>query len=180
MRNLTDSTYGNYERFKWGMHAKQERVDRLNCFNDKVFLIPVYLSFCNQISCFISGSGACFDAMLFAISTSYSQSNESIGWGSTGSCVYRRKSRVYEQYTQQDHPMGNTEKILQYYKKWYLHSNFADCCQCGNLYHLHLISCLSQHFFQHFNKLCQHFWFCKKAGIITSNFITFRHLVLSD
>jgi len=27
------------------MHAKQERVDRLNCFNDKVFLIPVYLSF---------------------------------------------------------------------------------------------------------------------------------------
>ena len=33
-----------------------------------------------------------------------------------GSCVYGRKSRGYEQYTRQDHPMRNAEKILQYYK----------------------------------------------------------------
>ena len=32
-----------------------------------------------------------------------------------GSRVYRRNSRVYGQYTRQDHPMGNTEQILQYY-----------------------------------------------------------------
>ena len=30
--------------------------------------------------------------------------------------VYMEKKRVYEQYTRQDHPMGNTEQILQYYK----------------------------------------------------------------
>jgi len=45
MYNLPNSTYGMYERFKRGMHAKQERVDNLNYFNDKVFLTPVYLPF---------------------------------------------------------------------------------------------------------------------------------------
>ena len=51
---------------------------------DTVFLTPVYLSFvCNQTSRFINQSGACFDAILFIISTSDSQSNKSIGWGST-------------------------------------------------------------------------------------------------
>ena len=33
-----------------------------------------------------------------------------------GSRVYGRKNSVYGQYTRQDHPMGNTEKSLQYYK----------------------------------------------------------------
>ena len=37
------------------------------------------------------------------------------GEASHGICVYGRKSRVYFSYTQQDHPMGNTEIILQYY-----------------------------------------------------------------
>jgi len=36
MRNLPCSTYDVYERFKLGMHAKQERVDRLNYSNDTV------------------------------------------------------------------------------------------------------------------------------------------------
>ena len=44
MRNLPDSTYDVYERFKLGMHAKQERVERLNYSNDTVFLTHVYLS----------------------------------------------------------------------------------------------------------------------------------------
>ena len=78
MRNLPDSTYGMYERFKWEMHAKQECVDSSNYFNDTVFLTPVYLSFYNQTSCLIDQSGAFFDAILFTICTSYSQSNESI------------------------------------------------------------------------------------------------------
>ena len=34
-----------------------------------------------------------------------------------GTRVYGRKYRVYEQYTRQDHPMGNTEQIVQYYKQ---------------------------------------------------------------
>ena len=33
-----------YERFKLGMHAKQERVESLNYSNDTVFLTHVYLS----------------------------------------------------------------------------------------------------------------------------------------
>ena len=37
-----------------------------------------------------------------------------------GSRVYVRKSRVNEQYTRQDHTMGNTEKVLQYYKNKYI------------------------------------------------------------
>ena len=41
MRNLPDSTYAMYERFKSEMHATQERVDSLNLFNDTVFLTPV-------------------------------------------------------------------------------------------------------------------------------------------
>jgi len=45
MRNLPDSTYCVYERFKRGMHATQERVIRLNYFNDTVFWTPMYLSF---------------------------------------------------------------------------------------------------------------------------------------
>jgi len=35
--------------------------------------------------------------------------------------VYRRQSRVYGQYTRHDHAMGNTEKILQYYKYIYIY-----------------------------------------------------------
>ena len=38
MRNLPDSTYDVYERFKLWMHAKQE------CVLDTVFLTHVYLS----------------------------------------------------------------------------------------------------------------------------------------
>jgi len=33
-----------------------------------------------------------------------------------GAVYIEEKSRVYRQYTRQDHPMGNTDTILQYYK----------------------------------------------------------------
>jgi len=64
MRNLPDSTYDVYERFKLWMHAKQE------CVLDTVFLTHVYLSVCNQTRGFINRSGSCFDVILFTISTS--------------------------------------------------------------------------------------------------------------
>jgi len=89
--------------------VKQEHVDSLNYFNDTLFLTPV-CCFCNQTIRFNYRS----DAMLLTISTSYSQSN---GWGSTWD-IEERTSRVYEQYTRQDHIMVNTETILQYYKPW--------------------------------------------------------------
>jgi len=60
------------------MLLKQERVNSVNFFNDTLFLTPMYLSFCIQTSRFIYRSHACFDAILFTIFTSYSQSNESI------------------------------------------------------------------------------------------------------
>ena len=34
MHNLPGSTYDVHERFKLGMHAKQERVESLKCSND--------------------------------------------------------------------------------------------------------------------------------------------------
>ena len=34
MRNLPGSTYDVHERLKLGMHAKQERVESLNYYND--------------------------------------------------------------------------------------------------------------------------------------------------
>ena len=94
------------------MHVKQEHVDSLNYFNDTLFLTPVCW-FCNQTIRFNYRS----DAMLLTISTSYSQSNESNGLGSTWD-IEERTIRVYEQYTRQDHPMENTETILQYYTPW--------------------------------------------------------------
>jgi len=47
------------------MRAQQERVERLNYFNDTVFWTPMYWSFCNQTSLFINRSGASFDDILF-------------------------------------------------------------------------------------------------------------------
>ena len=35
-----------------------------------------------------------------------------------GVLIYSRRSRVCNQYTRQDCPMGIAEKILQYYKKY--------------------------------------------------------------
>jgi len=95
------------------MCVKQERVDSFKYLNDMLFLTPVWVFFCNQTSHFNYRS----DAMLLTISTNYSQSNESNGWGSIWD-IKERKSRVYEQYTRQDHPMENTETILQYYTPW--------------------------------------------------------------
>jgi len=92
------------------MHAKQERFDSLNYCDDMVFLTLVYLPFCNQIS-FIYRSGACFDVMLFTISTSCSESNESIVEAHHRSRLFRRKIRVYGQSTRQDHPLGNTDNL---------------------------------------------------------------------
>jgi len=63
------------------MHTKQEHVDILNYFSDTVCNTWIFL-FCIQRSCFIYWNGTCFDAVLFPISTSYSQWNESIRWGS--------------------------------------------------------------------------------------------------
>jgi len=37
-----------YERYKWVMHVKQERVDSLNYLNDTLLLTPVCLSFLQQ------------------------------------------------------------------------------------------------------------------------------------
>ena len=64
--------------------------------------------FCNQTSRFIYRSGACFDATLFTISTSYSQSNKSIGWGST------RKPCIWTIYPARP-SNGKHRKIVQYY-----------------------------------------------------------------
>ena len=92
MRNLPDSTHGKYERFKWGMHANQERDDSLNYFNDTMFLTPVYLSFLQPNKSFYLSRDFCFDAILFTISTSYSQLNESNRWGSKReSCILKKK-----------------------------------------------------------------------------------------
>jgi len=67
------------------MHVKQERVDSLNYLNDTLLLTLCVCLFCNKISRFNYRSN---DAILFTISTSYSQSNESNGWGSTQeSCI---------------------------------------------------------------------------------------------
>jgi len=80
MRNLLDSTYGMNERFKRGMHAKQERVDSLNYFLlHRILNTYIFVFFCNQTSRFIYRSGSNYGAMLFTISTSYSQYNKSIG-----------------------------------------------------------------------------------------------------
>ena len=75
MRNLPGSTYDVHERFKLGMHAKQERDERLNYSNDTVFLTHVYLFVLQPNKSFFYRSGACFDAILFITSTSSSQSN---------------------------------------------------------------------------------------------------------
>jgi len=45
MRNLPDSTYDMYERFKCVMHVKQERVDSLNFFLWHVVLNCVFVFF---------------------------------------------------------------------------------------------------------------------------------------
>ena len=100
MRNLPDSTYAMYERFKSEMHATQERVDSLNLFNDTVFLTPVL---------FIEAATVSTPFCLPPLLTTANQMSR-FGMAPHESRVYRRKSRVYEQYTRQDHPMGNAEK----------------------------------------------------------------------
>jgi len=72
MCNLPNSTYGMYER----MHAKQERVDSLNYFNDTVFLT------------LINRSGAYCLSSLLVTANQISR----LGEAPHGSCVYRRKS----------------------------------------------------------------------------------------
>ena len=65
-------------------YVQNKNVLTVRTIYDTVFLTPVYLSFfVTKQVVFINQSGACFDAILFIISTSESQSNKSIGWGST-------------------------------------------------------------------------------------------------
>ena len=60
--------------------CENERVDSLNYLNETVFSTPVYLSFLQPNKLYyLYRIGAFLHAMWFTISTSYSQSNESIG-----------------------------------------------------------------------------------------------------
>ena len=92
------------------MHAKQERVESLNYYNDTVFRYTcVFVCFATkQVVLFIEAvpfsTPYCLPSLLVT-ANQISRTDEA----PHGSCVY-------EQYTRQDHPMGNTEKILQYYK----------------------------------------------------------------
>ena len=106
-----------YERFKRGMNAKQERVDSLN-YGDTVFLSPMYLSFLqpNKVVLFTEAAPVSTPCCLPSLLVTANQISQ-LGEAPYGSRVYRRKKRVYGQYTQQDNLMGNTEQILQYYKK---------------------------------------------------------------
>jgi len=65
------------------MHAKQERVGSLNYFNGTLLLTPVYLFFCHQNKSFYLSKQRLFRRHFFNHISSYSQSNESIWWGST-------------------------------------------------------------------------------------------------
>ena len=73
---------------------------------------------CNDKNCLNSFNDALLITIMFV---SVLQPNTtfylSTRWGSIRwVLIYRRRSRVYSQYTRQDCPMGITEKILQYYK----------------------------------------------------------------
>ena len=97
------------------MHA--EPVDSLNNFNDPVFLTPVCLFATIQVVLFIDAvpflTPYCLPLLLAkANQITCSRTGKAPYW----SRVYKRKSRLYGQYTRQDHPMANTEKILQCYK----------------------------------------------------------------
>ena len=48
MRTLPGSTYDVHERFKLGMHAKQERDERLNYSNDSVLNTCVFVCFATE------------------------------------------------------------------------------------------------------------------------------------
>ena len=48
------STFGIYTRFRSGMQIKQEPVNRLNLFNDTVFITVIVVS---VLQCFIYRSG---------------------------------------------------------------------------------------------------------------------------
>ena len=94
------------------MHAKQERVDSLNYFNDTLFLTPVYLSFftSKQIVLLIEAapvSTSCCLPSLLATANQISRLGEP--------CIRKKRTRVCGQYTRQDHPVGNTDTIFQYY-----------------------------------------------------------------
>ena len=136
MCKLPNSTYGMYEWFKWGMHAKQEHIDSLNYFNETAFLTHVYLSFfaTKKVVLFIEAapvSTPCCLPSLLATANQISRLGEAPhgsrvyrgeapqrsrvyrGEAPHGSRVYRWKSCVCGQYTRQDHLMENSEKLLQ-------------------------------------------------------------------
>ena len=88
-RALTGSTFGIYSRFRSGLKTKSEPVDSLNFFND-TYLIKVIL------------------VSVFQPNKTFYLSKR---WGSIrGVLIYRRKSRVCNQYTRQDCPMEITGK----------------------------------------------------------------------
>jgi len=79
----------------------------------------MYLSLLQPNKSLFDPSDACFDAILFIISTSYSHSNASIGWGSTREpCKKMKMPCIWTIYTTRP-SNRNADKILQYYKYRY-------------------------------------------------------------
>ena len=140
MRSLPGSTCDVYERYKLGMHTKQELVESLNYSNDTVFLTQCICLFSTkQVVLFIEAAPVstpyCLPSLL-ATSNQISRTGEA----SHGSHVYGRESRVYEQYTRQNHPMGNTEQILHYYK--YKHLSLPLTCLHLAIFRWYKVFCL--------------------------------------
>ena len=69
-------------------------------------------------------SGSCCLPSLLSTDNQMSR----LGGASHGSRVYRRKSRVYGQYTRQDHPMGNTETSCSIINVYILKFNLKGVC----------------------------------------------------
>ena len=81
------------------MLLKQERVNSLNFFNDTMFLTPMYLFFASkQVVLFIEAVPVPTPYCLPSLLATANQMSR-FGEAPHGSGVYRRKCRVYEQYT---------------------------------------------------------------------------------
>ena len=99
MHNLPGSTYDVHERYKLGMHAKQEHVDSLKYSNDTCEFVCFATK---QVVLFIEAAPVSTPHCLPSLLATANQISR-LGEATHG-------SRVYGQYTRQDHPMGNTEK----------------------------------------------------------------------
>ena len=135
---LPGSTYDVYKRFKLGMHAKQERVESLNYSNDMMFLTLVYLSFLQPNKSFYLSKQQLFRRhIIYHLYQLQPINTSQTGKAPHGSRVYGRKSRVYEQYTRQDHPMGNTEKYCSIMNIYYIYIHTLYPGYCNMHYKCH-------------------------------------------